>query len=107
MGVLSKEEYIKRVAEHAGDSDDDIKFMDDMADTYNALEKLAKENDGSVWKAKYEELDNKWKKKYRERFASGIVSDFFEKTDTEEKVEDTKKDEDITIDDLFEDKKEG
>lgn len=107
MAVLSKEEFIKRVSEHAGDTDDDIKFMDDMADTYNALDKLAKENDGATWREKYEELNNKWKKKYRERFASGVVSDFFESTEKEEKVEDSKKDEDITIDDLFEDKKEG
>lgn len=47
-------------------SDDDISFLEDITDTVNDFESRAK--DSTDWKAKYEENDSAWKKKYTERF---------------------------------------
>lgn len=71
MAVLEKENFFKRVQEYVGDnvSDESITFIEDITDTYNALEEAFK-NDNE-WKRKYEELDEAWKKRYRDRFFSG------------------------------------
>ena len=68
MSVLGKEEFFNRVKEHVGDdtSDESIAFIEDMTDTYIALEQSSK--DETDWKSKYEELDENWKKRYRDRF---------------------------------------
>lgn len=47
-------------------SDEDISFLEDITDTVNDFESRAK--DSTDWKAKYEENDKEWKKKYTDRF---------------------------------------
>lgn len=47
-------------------SDEDISFLEDITDTVNDFESRAKDN--TDWKARYEENDNAWKKKYADRF---------------------------------------
>lgn len=71
MSVLGKEEFFNRIKEHVGDdtSDESIAFIEDITDTYNALEQSSK--DETDWKSKYEELDENWKKRYRDRFFDG------------------------------------
>lgn len=71
MAVLGKEDFFKRIREHIGDdtSDESIAFIEDVTDTYNALEQSSK--DETDWKSKYEELDENWKKRYRDRFFDG------------------------------------
>ena len=68
MGVLGKDDFFKRIRDHIGDdtSDESIAFIEDVTDTYNALEQSSK--DETDWKSKYEELDENWKKRYRDRF---------------------------------------
>jgi hypothetical protein len=68
MSVLGKEEFFNRVKEHIGNdtSDESIAFIEDITDTYNELEQRSK--DETDWKSKYEELDENWKKRYRDRF---------------------------------------
>ena len=73
MSVLSKEEFYEVIRKRVGDStaDEDIKFVEDMADTYTDLA-------GKVdtdYKGKFEELQATydrdkadWARKYRERF---------------------------------------
>ena len=71
MPVLGKEDFFKRIREQIGDdtSDESIAFLEDVTDTYNALEQSSK--DETDWKSKYEELDENWKKRYRDRFFEG------------------------------------
>ena len=71
MAVLGKEDFFKRIREQIGDdtSDESIAFIEDVTDTYNALEQSSK--DETDWKSKYEELDESWKKRYRDRFFDG------------------------------------
>ena len=68
MAVLGKDDFFKRISDHIGDdtSDESIAFIEDVTDTYNALEQSSK--DETDWKSKYEELDENWKKRYRDRF---------------------------------------
>ena len=69
MARLEREEFFNRIRERIGDdtSDGTLKFMEDVTDTYNELEGRAR-GDGEDWKAKYEELDAEWRKRYRDRF---------------------------------------
>lgn len=97
MSVLSKVEFLDTLKNRIGESnsDEDIKFLEDMTDTYDDLAK-AKGNsnsDNENWKEKYEQLDKEWKEKYKQRF-------FDTSTKDEVEEQDDNKDQ-ITIDDLF------
>lgn len=69
MARLEREEFFNRIRERIGDdtSDGALKFMEDITDTYDELEGRVR-GDGEDWKAKYEELDAEWRKRYRDRF---------------------------------------
>ena len=69
MSVISKEDLLKRISECIGDdnSDEALSLLEDVSDTITDFE----ERDSEDWKAKYEENDAKWRKKYRERFENG------------------------------------
>lgn len=69
MARLEREEFFNRIRERIGDdtSDDALRFMEDITDTYEELEERA-HGDGEDWKAKYEALDAEWRKRYRDRF---------------------------------------
>lgn len=69
MARLEREEFFNRIKERIGEdtSDDALKFMEDITDTYDELEGRAR-GDGEDWKAKYESLDAEWRKRYRDRF---------------------------------------
>lgn len=66
--VLSKEEFLASLKEKVGEdtSDETLKFLEDMTDTYDDLSK--KSTPGEDWKAKYDELDKTWRDKYQKRF---------------------------------------
>lgn len=88
MSVLTKDEFMTRLEKHFdGDtSDDTIKFVEDMTDTYNDLEK------------RYNDNDTAWKEKYKKRFFSSVET---EETEKDNDKEQEKKAEKIQIDDLF------
>lgn len=71
MAVKSREEILESIKTRFGDQNDDstIQFLEDITDTMEDLETKAK-GDGTDWKAKYEENDAEWRKKYTERFYS-------------------------------------
>lgn len=71
MAVKSKEEILDSIKTRFGEQNDDstIQFLEDITDTMEDLESKAK-GDGIDWKAKYEENDTEWRKKYTERFYS-------------------------------------
>lgn len=75
MSILNRDEYFSRINEIVGTNTDEtsIKFVEDMSDTFNDLENRAN-SDGSDWERKYHELDESWKKKYKQRFFSGSSS---------------------------------
>lgn len=71
MAVITREEILAELKARVGEQTDDeaIAFLEDVTDTLSDLETKAK-GDGIDWKAKYEENDAEWRKKYTERFYS-------------------------------------
>lgn len=67
MAVMSSNELLDKVRNRFGEdmSDEDFELVADITDTLTA-------NENENWKQKYEENDNAWRKKYRDRFNSGV-----------------------------------
>ena len=108
MAILSKEEFMNRVKERVGEdtSDEAIKFLEDMSDTFDDLD--SKTKDKEDWKAKYEKNDKEWREKYRERFFNGGSDDKEEDLEyddkTDPKTKEQERAESVSFDDLFEEK---
>jgi hypothetical protein len=68
MSVKSREELLNALKVTIGDSteESDLNLLEDFTDTLNDYEE--KNKDKTDWKSKYEENDNAWKKRYKERF---------------------------------------
>lgn len=81
MAVLSREEMIERLSERFGDdnSDEVLSILEDVSDTFNAF------NATEDWETKYKENDAAWRKKYRDRFETGVQNPNNE-TETEVKT---------------------
>lgn len=98
MAVLGKEELLAKVKAIIGenDSDEALALLEDVSDTITEHEKR---NEGKEdWKAKYEENDKAWRKKYRDRFLSKPENPEPEEEDEDEHDEPEKK---LTYNDLF------
>ena len=96
MAVLNREQFFDRLNEMFAERTDDdaISFIEDMTDTYNALEASGSTVD---WEEKYKKLDESWKEKYKRRFFSGVSIINNNNVDDE----DEKTEENITFEDLF------
>ena len=70
MAVKKKDELLNALKELLADNDSDtaLEFLGDFTDTMNAHEQ--EDIDKEDWKAKYDENDAAWRKKYKERFFS-------------------------------------
>lgn len=97
MAVKDRDSILLAVKQMIGDntSDEAIALMEDITDTITDYEtKIADKTD---WKAKYDEMDTSWRRKYIERFSG--------KTDKEikdEQEEQIKEDGEIrSFDELF------
>lgn len=92
--IKSKDELLADIKTRIGDdtSDEAIALIENISDTIADLE--SKANDTTDWKAKYEENDNAWRTKYRERFFN---SESQQEDDEELKETETPQ----TFDDLF------
>jgi hypothetical protein len=71
MAILSREDFFNNLQARMGadTSEEGIKFVEDMTDTFNDLESRAN-GDGVDWQAKYQENDNAWRERYKHRFFS-------------------------------------
>lgn len=107
MAVLNREEFFNRVSERVdGDSSDEaIRFVEDMTDTYEDLEAKATGGANAEWERRYNELDRAWKERYKARFFNEKSSGY-RRTETTEMDENGDIKETILIEDLFTDKKE-
>lgn len=72
MAILNKEDFFNRINTLVGEdnTDENIKIIEDITDTYNNLETLSQDN--ANWKDKYEENDKEWRKRYRDRFNNTV-----------------------------------
>ena len=71
MAVKSITEIMSALSERLGENTDDatLEFIGDLQDTLTDFESKTKST--TDWKAKYEQNDADWRKKYRDRFFSG------------------------------------
>lgn len=100
MAIISRDELMNRLNTFLGEdtSDETLSFIEDVTDTIEDYE--SKSN--TDWEKRYNDLDNEWRTKYRERFFRKVKEDdeVIEEVEEEEVKEEPK-----TYDDLF--KKEG
>ena len=95
MAVLNRDDFMNRINEIVGEdtSDKTLEFISDMSETFDSL------NSGNQgWEQKYKDLDNNWRKKYKERFMQGSPTD--DKSEDENVARDERANT-ITIADLF------
>ena len=66
--VKTKDEILEAIKSRIGEdnSDETIAFLEDITDTLNDYEDKTKTD--TDWKAKYEENDKEWRKRYTDRF---------------------------------------
>lgn len=68
MAVRTKDEILEMIKEKIGEdtSDETITLIEDVTDTLNDYE--TRTSGGEDWKAKYEENDASWRRRYTDRF---------------------------------------
>lgn len=68
--VKTKDEILEAIKAKIGEeiSDDDVSLLEDVTDTLNDYENKSKAETNTDWKAKYEENDKEWRKRYTDRF---------------------------------------
>lgn len=94
MAIKTKAELLELVKARIGDdtSDEALAIIEDVTDTLDDYEtRIA---DSGDWKARYEQNDADWRKKYKERFFAPTEEQ--EEIDEPEKVEEKR-----TFEDLF------
>lgn len=100
MAVKTREDLMQSVNTILGDRSDDValEFIQDMTDTLNDFAS----HNGVYTQEQYDALDNNWRTRYRERFFSGPREDDDEfKSPNNKKSDEEKREETITINDLF------
>lgn len=98
MAVLNRDDFMARINERLGDdnSDDALAFIEDMTDTFDDL---SSSSNNEEWEKKYNDLDTKWRDKYKARFMNLETTP---QTVIDEQIEDIKDDgTETTFDDLF------
>ena len=71
MAIKTSTEIMETLRSYLGEdvSDDAIAFIEDMNDTLAEYERQI--GDVTDWESKYRELDEEWRKRYRDRFFEG------------------------------------
>ena len=97
MGVKTRDEIMEAIRKRIGEdtSDEAISLLEDVTDTFADYE--TKVADKTDWKAKYDEMDANWRKKYIDRFSGKTGEEV--KDEQEEQIKDDS--EPRTFDELF------
>lgn len=103
MAVVTKMDLLEKLKVKFGDAADDetLSIIEDVNDTFDDYE--SKTRDNTDWEAKYNELDESWRKKYRDRFYSAVEGDGHDADKVEQLDDQTGEDESIatTYEELF------
>lgn len=98
MAVKKREELMKALETIVGESTEEttLAFLEDITDTLDDYDNRLK--DSTDWKSKFEENDEAWKKKYKDRFFGST-----EQSDIEKEVKEIEEEEKEikSFDDLF------
>ena len=106
MAIKTSTEIMETLRSYLGEdvSDDAIGFIEDMNDTLAEYERQIA--DVTDWESKYRELDESWRKRYRDRFFEGGKDEdgsFIEDVNDIEEQEDEVP---TTFEELFEESEE-
>lgn len=99
---MNLEDFIKIVHDFIGDdtSERALKFVDDITDAFTTVANNTTD-DGEDWHAKYDELNESWRKKYMHRFFNGeVIGDNTQSADDDD-IDVHVTPETVTTDDLF------
>lgn len=102
MSVLSRDELLEKTRTLLGERTDDeaIAFIEDVTDTYDAVSAGNSGYSEDEVKVRVNEVEEKWRKKYRDRFFGNDDDD----DEGDEPDGGNTNTEEVTIDDLFEKK---
>ena len=102
MPRLTKDQLLTKLKGVLGENttDEAIGLIEDVTDTYDEMEKEAK--DKTDWKGKYEQNDAEWRKKYTDRFYNGAPA---EGDKGDDGTDETVPPEQLSFDSLFEENK--
>lgn len=97
MAVKTRDEIMEAIRKRIGEdtSDEAIALLEDVTDTFTDYE--TRVADKTDWKAKYDEMDANWRKKYMDRFSGKTGEEV--KKEQEEQIKDDS--EPRTFDELF------
>lgn len=97
MAVRTRDEIVEAIRNRIGEdtSDEAISLLEDVTDTFTEYE--TRVADKTDWKAKYDEMDASWRKKYMDRFSGKTGEEV--KEEQEEQIKDDS--EPRTFDELF------
>lgn len=97
MAIRTKEELLSIISARIGDDkgDEAIGIMEDVSDTFDSLAST----ESVDWKRKYEENDNAWRERYKDRFLNG--EDKKSTEDVKIKIESESQEKPMSFDDLF------
>ena len=104
MAIRTKDEILEAVKTRIGEdnSDETIAFLEDITDTLNDYDNKTKTE--TDWKAKYEENDKEWRKRYTDRFFNNEEDLGSKGSDETDEIEESE--EPTSFEDLFKDKGE-
>ena len=111
MAVLNKTEFMNLIKSRVGDdsSDEALKFIEDINDTFNDLESKIKPNKKSdeEWQKELDNKEQEWRERYKARFFESDGTDDEKDDDMLAPTEDKPKPEEtVTFNDLFNESEE-
>ena len=73
--IKTVEELITTIRGKMGESptDEDLALLEDITDTFKDVQVVKTSSDETDWKAKYEQNDAEWRKRYSDRFMGKTV----------------------------------
>lgn len=102
MAILNKEDLLNSLKEKLTTTDEDLILLENISDTLNDYETKSNTNTAEEWKQKYEESEKTWRERYHKRFFEpSVVKEEDKEKEALPNVE-VPKEQQITIDDLFE-----
>lgn len=101
MAIVEKRNIIERVNKLLGENSDDeaLSLLEDITDTLQEMSNDSLQVEITKLKTEMKELEETWRKKYRERFLFSDKEEIAEEKPTNNEVETVNSE--ITVDDLF------
>ena len=78
--IKNRDEFMSRINQMIGERNDDeaLSFLSDLSDTYDSLSQTDIPDIDAInasWEEKYNNLDNEWRNKYKERFMNKPINE--------------------------------